>query len=123
MTSLQQRGYDDQMAGKPDPVLEVADTVEARQYRDGLRAARRDQIEERCNDMELGPALATQRTEPLAIEPTEPPPITLNDIAPSLPDTAIDIASTPGAPNAFFDPPPKKPRKPKPADDAQLGLF
>lgn len=127
MNSTQQRGYDDQMAGKTDEALMNADTAEGREYRDGKRRARwaqQDAAEVRA-DGELKEArvvLANALRIPPRLmfgDDQLPPPVDFAPPAPSAPNSVPE----PVAPNAFFDPPPKRAKKAKPADDAQLGLF
>lgn len=45
MTPTQQLGYNDQKAGKLDPDLARADNPKGRKYRDGMRCARRDEVD------------------------------------------------------------------------------
>lgn len=45
MTPTQQLGYNDQKAGAICPDLSRADTAKGREYRDGLRMARRDEVD------------------------------------------------------------------------------
>lgn len=45
MTPTQQTGYNDQKAGALDPDLSRADNPKGREYRDGMRCARRDEVD------------------------------------------------------------------------------
>lgn len=130
MTPTQQIGYDAQRRGEIDPDLSRADTPAGREYRDGMRMARRDEADAVMRD---GIEAATDRTRdsnPESTPPTPPAPRTL--LVPltlcgalAVPAEAISLTTSPATPNAFADPEPgaKKVRKAKPADEGQGSLF
>jgi len=114
MNTLAQRGHDDQLAGTVDETLANVNSEDGRAYRHGQQLARWEK-----QDAEEGVHVATQCSESLAFEPSEPPPF------PNTKPENIAAAGLPGpqtTPGAFFDPPSKR-KKAKPAPTDQLSFL
>lgn len=149
MTPTQQTGYNDQKAGKLDPDLCRADTRAGREYRDGMRCARRDEVDAlegalhvvgaQLDPVERAVLLAEQVT-PIDSEPapseTKPAPDESNALVSGsndpLHELKKDVAAVMGVPEhltreipAIIEPvyEKKRTRKAKPADADQGSLF
>lgn len=131
MTPLQQRGFDDQRAGKLDPILNTAMTPAGQEYRDGTRQARRDAWD--AGEPMASTPQATQSTAPEpvfiahpalveAAKAVFPPSVT---VIPSAPLPVASGLHPTGQLGAFTDhlKGAKKPRKAKPAPAGQASLF
>lgn len=128
MTTNEQRGYDDQRAGRLDEALATGDGADARAYREGARRARRDAADEAEG---FTPHRAAQRTDDF-LAPVEPvsewsvgfPGAAAAPAEEDAPREPAPIGRSGGG--AFYEPPDPKPKRARPSvkpPQDQLGLF
>lgn len=124
MTPIQQSGYDAQQRGEVDPDLSRADTPAGREYRDGMRMARRDEMDANLSAMPVSGAPCPIGPADYVSTPLSVPLTPCGALA--VPAKALSLTTPPATPNAFADPEPgaKKGRKAKPEarDQGQLPL-
>lgn len=129
MTPTQQIGYNDQKAGTLDPDLSRADTAKGREYRDGMRCARRDEVDalEGALNVVGGTLDPVERAVLLAeqVTPIESEPSPSD--SKQAPDESKALVSGSNRPAATEIIPPvyekKRTRKAKPVDDSQASFL